>query len=277
MKWLIDIFVNLGFLYNKTLVADQLDRGQNDGGDAQFGQCCVEKPEKEAEGRKLPLDHVARYLWGLDAGHGIKTAGKRSPFVDFIIHILTPKRQLLEYEYNRDIIERIIEQLSALGLAYFRTMPVHSNYGNALEERVKTINTTKSDLPILGISVHGNAGPARSVNHYTERSVRGFETWCYHTSTKGRKMATVFQSHLMSCPFVAEVPATQPPIVNRGVRSRITKQFYILRATKFPVVLTENLFFNNKYDLDLMCREEIRQQIANAHVDAIIEIELNGI
>ena len=44
-----------------------------------------------------------------------------------------------------------------------------------------------------------------------------------------------------------------------------------------PAVLTENGFYNNRFEaLDLM-KEEVRQQIADAHVAAIVEIEENGI
>ena len=40
-----------------------------------------------------------------------------------------------------------------------------------------------------------------------------------------------------------------------------------------PAVLTENGFYNNRFDLERMLTEEFRQTVADAHVAAIMEIE----
>ena len=42
-----------------------------------------------------------KYLWLLDPGHGIDTPGKRSP-------LWPDGTQLMEFEFNRDIVRRCI-------------------------------------------------------------------------------------------------------------------------------------------------------------------------
>ena len=44
-----------------------------------------------------------------------------------------------------------------------------------------------------------------------------------------------------------------------------------------PAILTENGFYNNRFDLEIMLTDTFRQQVADAHVAAILEIERNGI
>ena len=52
--------------------------------------------------------------WCLDNGHGKKTAGKRSPVFD------DGETQLFEYEFNRDIVRRIIIELDKVGVQYYK-------------------------------------------------------------------------------------------------------------------------------------------------------------
>ena len=47
----------------------------------------------------------------LDAGHGINTPGKRSP-------LWPDGSQLLEFEFNRDIVRRVASELSRMHLHY---------------------------------------------------------------------------------------------------------------------------------------------------------------
>ena len=43
-----------------------------------------------------------------------------------------------------------------------------------------------------------------------------------------------------------------------------SKQFYVLRNTNMPAVLTENGFYTNKEECALLMKSEIRQKIADA-------------
>ncbi|MFK7774589.1 MAG: N-acetylmuramoyl-L-alanine amidase [Saprospiraceae bacterium] len=200
--------------------------------------------------------HTPRYLWILDNGHGKKTRGKRSPEWE-------DGKQILEYELNRGIVKKIIESLEAKGVQYHNLVP-EENVGNILKTRVARANALKvqSDLPPVYISIHSNAGPEDQKGNWS--SADGIETWYYRTSLDGRKIAKIFQKHLIS----------KTKWFNRGVRTGMA--FYILKYTSMPAILTENGFFNNKIEGRKLLEDETRQRIADAHVDAIMEIEKYG-
>ena len=204
-------------------------------------------------------EYRARYLWCIDNGHGALSPGKRSPEY-------APGRRLLEYEFNRDISARIFRRLDVIGVSYYNVVP-EVEVGNLLKERVARVNSLSSSLPKLYLSIHGNAGPAPNIDSYTDDSARGIETWYYHGSTKGRKLAAVFQKHLIQ----------QTGLPNRHLRSKVSGQFYVLRATRMPAVLTENGFYNNRLDLPIMLTDGFRRRVAEAHVRAILEVEATGL
>ena len=203
-----------------------------------------------------PPINKSRFLWCLDNGHGRLTAGKRSP-------ILSTGERLYEYEFNRDIVKKIIAQLESEGVAYFEVVP-EIEVDNFLQGRVLRANNHPSQLKKIFVSVHSNAGPAPP-NQWT--SVHGIETWFFHGSQTGQKVAAIFQKHLIK----------KTNWLNRGIKSQPTKQFYVLRNTNMPAVLTENGFFNNETQVYDLMKPAVRQKIADAHVAAILEIEEKGL
>ena len=229
--------------------------GDDDGGPADP----ADRPTGPGRPNPPGPEYRARYMWCIDNGHGALTSGKRSP-------VLPDGRQLLEYEFNRDVTARMFAELDRIGVAYYNVTP-EVQIGNFLTTRVERANRLSSALPKLFVSVHGNAGPAPTLQDFTDDDVRGIETWYYHGSTQGRNMAAVFQRHLIE----------RTGMVNRHLRSKVTGQFYVLRATRMPAVLTENGFYNNRFDLPTMLTGEFRQTVAEAHVAAILEIEENGL
>jgi len=206
---------------------------------------------------ELPT-HKPKYLWCLDNGHGKLTAGKRSPKLE-------DGNQLLEYEFNRDIVKRISKALDEKGVKYFNVVP-EVDIDNFLEGRVSRANKKQSSIPKIFLSVHSNAAPARP-GKWSDPKISGIETWYYHSNNRGRKLAAVFQKHL--------IDATGWK--NRHIKSRAAKQFYVLRNTSMTAVLTENGFYNNKAECKQLLKDEVRQKIAQAHVDAIMEIEVWGV
>lgn len=218
------------------------------------------EPETEEETPEPEPQKKSRYLWCLDNGHGSQTAGKRSPVFD------DDETQFFEYEFNRDVVGRIIEALEKEGIAYFNVVP-EVDIDNFLEGRVDRANKKKSDIPKIFVSVHANAAPAPSIKQWGSDSVHGIETWYYHGSKKGQKVASVFQQKLID----------QTGWKSRGLKSKPKGQFYVLRETHMTAVLTENGFYNNKAQAAELMKDEIRQKIADAHIEAILEIEKNGI
>lgn len=202
--------------------------------------------------------HTPRYLWCLDNGHGKLTAGKRSPKLE-------NGQQLLEYEFNRDVVKRIMKGLDEKGVKYFNVVP-EVDIDNFLAGRVDRANKKKSSIPKIFLSVHSNAAPARP-GKWSDPKISGIETWYYHSNNRGRKLAAVFQKHL--------IDATGWK--NRHIKSRANKQFYVLRNTSMTAVLTENGFYNNKEECKLLLKDNVRQIIADAHVKAIMEVEKKGV
>jgi N-acetylmuramoyl-L-alanine amidase len=203
-----------------------------------------EEEEQEAETGSKP-----RYLWCLDNGHGKLTAGKRSPK-------LKDNARFFEYEFNRIIVKGIIKELKKHGVKYYNVVP-EVNVDNFLKGRVLRANNVPSDIPKIFLSIHSNAGPG------TWTTAKGLETWYYHGSPTGKKLATVFQKHL-----VEKLAWT-----NRGIKSKASKQFYVLRKTNMPAILTENGFYNNKKEVYQLLDKKVQQKIIDAHVEAILYLE----
>ena len=49
--------------------------------------------------------------------------------------------------------------------------------------------------------------------------------------------------------------------------------FYVLKKTNMPAILTENFFFDTYDDALLMSSDEGQDRIVQAHVNAIVKIE----
>ena len=207
--------------------------------------------------------HQQRYLWCLDNGHGKLQPGKRSPVWK---NEDGKEVQFLEYEFNRDIVERIIKQLDKIGVAYFDVVPDVLEVGSFLEERVARVNKKESNLPKLFVSVHSNAGPA-AAGKWIAPGIRGVETWFAHNSKKGKKMAAIFQRHILK----------KTGFKDRRLKSTQIKNLYVLVKTVMPAILTENGFYNNKEEVKELMKNSVRQKIADAHVAAILEIEKHGV
>lgn len=215
----------------------------------------IEVPKEVTIDEPETPKHKARYLWCLDNGHGKLTAGKRSPkFAD--------GKQFLEYEFNRDIVKRIITELDKLGVKYFNVVP-EVDVDNILKERVARANKKAAALPKIFLSIHANA-----FGRSGWAAPKGIETWHFHNSRTGQSLARVFQKHLIA----------KTGFSNRKLKSYPgKKQFYVLRNTNMPAVLTENGFYTNKDEAGALMKSSVRQKIADAHVLAIMEIEKNGI
>jgi len=204
----------------------------------------------------------SRYLWCLDNGHAKETPGKRS--VPFLLDGVTV--QFFEYEFNRDIVKRMLAALKEKGIKTYNVVPEEVQ-DITLQERVRRANTVSSGIPKLFISIHSNAATPAPGSDWVAPTISGMETWYYQDSSKGKNMANIFQREL--------VEATDWK--NRGLKSTELRQLYVLKYTNMPSILTENGFFNNEAEVKKLMRNEIRQAIADAHVAAILEIEKNGL
>lgn len=205
--------------------------------------------------------HEARFMWCLDNGHGEETAGKRSP--EFEMDGITV--QFFEYEFNRDIVGRMIAGLRERGVQFTNIVPEMEDI--TLQERTIRANRIhrSGGLPVIYVSVHSNAADPAPGSNWT--TAHGIETWHHKNSPNGKKIAAIFQKHLIQATGWR----------NRKLKTTALRNLYVLNETAMPAILTENGFFNNKAEVKKLMRDDVRQAIADAHIAAIWEIERNGL
>lgn len=186
----------------------------------------------------------------LDNGHGKETPGKRSP-------VWPDGTQLFEWEFNRDIVRRICGLLDAAGIRYERLVP--EDVDISLKERCRRANVIydRTDGDCFLISVHGNAGGGT-----------GWECYTSPGKTAADDIATALYNS-----FIDEFGRQCSMRVDDSDGDPDKEaDFYILRHTKCPAVLTENFFMDNFVDCWLMLSDEGRERIAEAHYYAIKKI-----
>lgn len=187
----------------------------------------------------------------LDNGHGKETAGKRSP-------IWGDGSQLFEWEFNRDIVRSIAAMLKADGVKFEILVPEETDV--SLPERCRRANVIHADCGNNAVlfSVHGNAGGGT-----------GWECYTSVGQTKADAIATVLCNE------------AEKEFAPDGWKMRFDyydgdpdkeSQFYILKHTVCPAVLSENFFFDNEKDCKYMLDNEFRNRIAKIHYLAIKKI-----
>ena len=187
----------------------------------------------------------------LDNGHGglingkYQTPGKRSP-------IWSDGTQLFEGEFNRSIVARIIELLTALKIAYISIAPEVRDV--KLATRIKRANAIQ-DKDCFYLSIHANAGGGN-----------GFEVFTSPGQTTSDRIATIIGE---------EFNKTFP---ERKLRTDYTDRdldkeasFAVITKTRMPAVLTENFFMDNEEECKtLLMSKSGRDLIAEFHVNAIV-------
>lgn len=184
----------------------------------------------------------------LDAGHGQETDGKRSP-------IWEDGKQLLEWEFNRDIVKRIAKKLDKLRIPYHILTPEDRDI--SLGERVRRANAIYAeDKSAYLISVHANAGGGTGWEAFTDDKIDLSDDYCDVLYRQAEDYLEGWR--IRTC--------------KANGRKGKEEQFFILKNTKCPAVLTENLFMDNEKDCRFIMSDEGRDTIAQLHVDAIVVI-----
>lgn len=193
----------------------------------------------------------------LDCGHGSNTPGKRSP-----------DSKLKEWAYVREIAGIIMEQLYINGIAYKNIHPEPNELGTTrydLSLRASRANTFYKNTikKCILISIHVNAASNGDWKNATG--------WSAYT-TKG-----VTQSDLLAeCLYDAAEEILTP--LNKKIRTDTTdgdrdyeENFYVLKHTIMPAVLTENFFMDNKEDCEWLLSPKGKLAIADIHVKGILK------
>lgn len=207
---------------------------------------------------------MADFLWILDNGHGgiidgkYQTAGKRSP-------VWPDGRQLFEGEFNRAIVKRIAKLCDAASMKYHIIADTEED--KPLTQRTHEandiyLNGKGKGLNCVYLSIHANA--------FKQEKADGWVVYTSKGNTISDKFATVFWNECKK-KFPNERFRTDAWDGDPDYES----QFWVLRKTYMPAVLTENFFMTNKKDCDIILSEEGRDKIAQGHFDAMVAIE-NG-
>lgn len=184
----------------------------------------------------------------IDNGHGSNTPGKCSP-----------DGRLREYAYTREIAERLMMELRKNGIDAERI--VKEEIDVPLAERCRRANEYKASEAIL-VSIHCNAAG----NGSDWMSARGWEAWTSVGKTKADKLATCLYEGAKHC-----LPGMKMRKDMADGDPDKESQFYILRHTNCPAVLTENLFQDNREDVEFLLSEEGKRAIVSLHVWGIMK------
>lgn len=189
----------------------------------------------------------------LDNGHGNDTKGKYSP-----------DKRLYEYKYAREIAERVEKELRARGYNVERIVPELNDI--SLTERTRRVNNICNQVGAKNcvlVSIHCNAAGGDGKWH----DAKGFSVFVSkNASTNSKRLATIFTDEAKAHNLLGNRVV---PKEKYWTWSWTNADIYILKNTKCPAVLTENLFQDNKDDVDYLLSEYGKATITKLHVDAI--------
>ena len=188
----------------------------------------------------------------IDNGHGLMTAGKRSP-----------DGQFREPFYNREIARRVVSDLRDRGLDAELLVPEDDDI--SLAERVRRVNTAcfllgKQNVILVSIHVNAAGNGSKWLN------ATGWSVYTCKGQTESDKLAECLcQAAIKNFP-------------GRRIRTDISdgdmdweEGFYILRKSLCPAVLTENFFMDSRDDLEYLQSRAGKQAVVDTHVEGIVE------
>lgn len=188
----------------------------------------------------------------IDNGHGIKSPKG------------SPDGRLKEWKYAREIAREVVKRLKSEG--YDAELLVPEDADISLGERCNRVNAVCDRLGtknVCLVSIHCNAA-----GNGAWMNARGWEAWTSVGQTRGDKLA--------DCLYDAAEKTLRPLIPDLKLRVDTTdgdrdkeKNFTILYKTDCAACLTENLFQDNKEDVDWLLSLCGRDAIVRLHVDGI--------
>lgn len=207
---------------------------------------------------------MSKYLVGLDDGHGIKTAGKRTVALkeDIKFNGKTRKKGTIihENEFNEAIMHKVEPILKRCGIDYIELAPTDAD--TPLSTRARTANNKDCDLVV---SIHANAlaGTKWQTGAYGLVVIK--TKGC---QSKTDKLAKIMYDHLKEVDFPSNGETKYGVRVDTEI-SGFT--LAILRQTNMPAVLVELGFMDNWNDVKVMCTEKFQDECAEGIAKAICE------
>jgi len=184
---------------------------------------------------------MSKFLVALCDGHGMSTAGKRTPSINGkVTH---------ENEFNRAVVGYLDIELKRCGFNTLLVAPGDSDV--SLSSRVTLANVKGADAYV---SIHYNAFDGS----FGGADPSGLSVHVYPNSTNGKKLGNSILKYLK----------TGTNQINRGLKE---SNFYVLHHTSMPAILSENGFMDNKREALLMLDVNFQKEVAREHCQGICE------
>ena len=193
----------------------------------------------------------------IDNGHGSTTKGKGSPWS---LSKTPPALPFREYEWTRKCAQGVVTALRKKG--YDAELLVPETTDISLSTRVKRVNDICNRLGsqnVCLVSIHNNAAG----NGKKWMSARGWAGYVYTTASANSK---ILATKIFEAVERKGVKVRKPSAYQKFW----TENFYILRYTKCPAVLTENLFQDNITDVTYLNSSVGLAELVEAHVEGIM-------
>ena len=188
----------------------------------------------------------------IDNGHGLNTSGKRSPDGTF-----------REAIYNREIARRIV--LNLVDRGYDAELLVPEDDDIALAERVRRVNAAcflfgKQNVILVSIHVNAAGDGTKWMN------ATGWSCYTCKGQTESDRLADCLYK------------AAEQILKNQVIRTDYARDgdpdweenFYILRKSLCPTVLTENFFMDSLRDRDFLMSQIGKKGIVDTHIKGIL-------
>lgn len=193
---------------------------------------------------------MSKKIWLLDAGHGgIDPSGN---------YVTAPSKMykhpdgtvVYEGKFNREVRDEIIQLMIQDWSMKWKIV----NYGYQdmpLWQRIKFANMMQEKHgDCVYVSIHGNAGGGK-----------GFEVYTSEGENESDDIANI---------WIEEMEKIFPNQVDRGEKDR---NFYVLRKTNCPAILTESFFMDTLKDAKIMTSEEGQKKVALAHFNMMKRVD----
>ena len=188
----------------------------------------------------------------IDNGHGLMTAGKRSP-----------DGQFREPFYNREIAKRVVSNLRDRGLDAELLVPEDDDI--SLAERVRRVNAAcfllgKQNVILVSIHVNAAGNGSKWLN------ATGWSVYTCKGQTASDKLAECLcQAAIKNFP-------------GHRIRTDMSdgdmdweENFYLLRKSLCVAVLTENFFQDSLSNVQFLQSKAGKQAVVDTHVEGIVE------
>ena len=173
----------------------------------------------------------------------------------------SPDGRIKEYVYCREIVAEVVKRLRAQGYDAENTVPEKGDI--SLGERCARVNAWCDRLGaknVVFVSIHNNAAGCGQW-----MSARGWEAWTSKGQTMGDKLADcLYDAAQKYLPHGTKIRTD----LTDGDRDK-EGNLAVVRGTRCAACLTENLFQDNKEDVEYLLSPEGREAIIKLHVEGI--------